>query len=161
MICFCFQDIHPILAASAVKISSNERSAGTPTIFMNGLNFSNSHWQIFHVNLQMIESHTTFLTLELINVTDVTVDNCLIGNLTFMQVKQVIISNSTAEDSLKFHNSSGSIENISTGNMSGLILQHDSYVQITKSHFVNTHTVECGVVKVLSYSGNVRQHYAK
>ena len=112
---------------------------------MNGLNFSNSHWQIFHVNLQMIESHTTFLTLELINVTDVTVDNCLIGNLTFMQVKQVIISNSTAEDSLKFHNSSGSIKNLTIGAV--LTVQNYSYVQITKSNFV-----EHGVVKVLSSS---------
>ena len=146
-----FQETYPMLAASAVKISSNERSAGTPTIFMNGLNFSNSHWQIFHVNLQMIECQTTFLTMELINVTDVTVDNCLFGNLTFMQVEQVIISNSTAEGSLKFYNSSGSIENITTRDMGGLILQHYSYVQITKSHFVNN-TVECGVVKVLSSS---------
>ena len=97
----------------------------------------------------MIECQTTFLAMELINVTEVTVDNCLIGNFTFVQVQQVIISNSTTEGSLKFYHSSGSIENITIGAV--LTVQNYSYVQVTKSHFVNN-TVECGVVKVLSSS---------
>ena len=88
-----------------------------------------------------------FLTLDLINVINATVNNCLFRNLTCKQVEQVIISNSTAKGSLTFHNSSGSIENITTGDMVGLTVENYSNVEITKTNFV-----ERAVVKVLSSS---------
>ena len=100
----------------------------------------------------MIKCYSAFLTLELINVTNATVDDCLFGNMTFTQVQQVIIRNSMATGRLNFFNSSGSIENITTNDIFGLNLQNYSYVEITISHFVNVNTMEREVFKVLTSS---------
>ena len=146
-----FQDIYPMLAASDVKISSKYETAVPSTVFMNGLHFSNSHWQLFHVSLQMIECHTNFLTLELTDTIDVSVGNSSLGSWSFKHVQQFIISNSTAKGMLNFYNSSGSMENIITTDTAGFIIQSYSYVEITKSQFVNS-VVQTRLIKVLESS---------
>ena len=126
---------------------------------MNALNFLNSYWQFFGVNVWMVKCDASSLTLELTNIRKVTIENCTFGNCTFRQIGHVIIkdSSSVSKDfptSLYFHNSSGLMENISIKNLNfttGLLIQNNSYIQITKSKFVNN-TVSYGLIKVLNSS---------
>ena len=63
------------------------------TVFMHGLNFLDSHWQFSHVNLNMTNCETAFLSLELKYLTNANIENCTFGNWTFKQVQNVIIKN--------------------------------------------------------------------
>ena len=68
-----------------VKISQNEKPNSPFTVFMDGLSFLNSHWQINRVNVWMGKCNASSLTLELKYLTNVTVENCTFGNWTFRQ----------------------------------------------------------------------------
>ena len=121
-----------MFTTSLVKILSDEETSDPPTVFMNGLRFINVHWQLLHINLEMVKCHTE-------------------GSLTFRKAKQFFISNSTTKGLLNVFNSSGRIENITTTDNAGLIVQNYSHVQITKSRFVNN-IVKHPVVEVRSSS---------
>ena len=153
----------PALAETDVKISLNEKSFQPFTVFMEGLNFVNSYWQFFGVNVWMVKCDAASLTLELTHLRNVTIENCTFCNWTFWQVEHVIIKHSkssTSKDfptSLHFYNSSGLMENINikdlnfTNMPNRLIIQNSSYIQITQSNFVNN-TVSYGLIKVLNSS---------
>ena len=153
----------PVLAETDVKISQNEKSSQPFTVFIDGLNFLNSYWQFFGVNVWMVKCDAASLTLEYTNIRNVTIDNCTFGNWTFRQVDHIIIKNSRSSISkdlqtlLNFYNSSGLIENITVANLNfkkipnGLIIQNNSYIQITKTNFVNN-TVGYGLIKVIKSS---------
>ena len=143
-----------------VKISLNENLTQPVTFFMDSLNFLNSYWQFFGVNVWMIKYDASSLTLELTNLRNVTIENCTFGNWAFRHVKHVMIQNSKSSilkhfpTSLNFYNSSGLVEKIIIKNLnfsSGLIIQDNSYIQILKSNFVNN-TVNFGLIKVLNSS---------
>ena len=101
------------------------------------------------------------LTLELTYLRNATIENCTFGNWTFRQVEDFIIKNSRSSvlkefpTSLDFYNSSGLMENITikdlnlTNITNGLIIQNNSYIQITQSKFVNN-MVSYGLIKVLN-----------
>ena len=130
---------------------------------MDGLTFLNSYWQFFGVNVKMVKCDAASLTLELKYVSNINIDKCMFGNWTFRQVKQVIIKNSRNSvnkgfsTSLNFHNSSGLIKNITIKDLSftrmfeGLVIQNNSFINITKSKFVNN-TVNYGLIKVFNSS---------
>ena len=151
------------MAETDVKISPNEKSSQPPTVFIDGLNFLNSYWQFFVVNVWMVKCDAASLTLELTNIRNVTIENCTFGNWTFRQVEDFMIKNSRNSvlkdfpTLLRFYNSSGLIENTHnndlnfTKNFNGLIIESNSYVQVTKSKFVNN-TVTLGLIKVLNSS---------
>ena len=82
-----------MLAKSNLNFSSNKKVSDPVTIFMDGLSFLNSYWQFSHVNLNMINCETPFLTLKLKYSTNVIIDNCTFGDWTFKQVQKVIIKN--------------------------------------------------------------------
>ena len=152
-----------MLVETNVKISLNKKSFQPFTVFMEGLNFVNSYWQFSRVNVWMVKCDAAFLTLELTHLKNVTIENCTFGNWTFRHVKHVMIQNSKSSilknvsTSLNFYNSSGLIENITinylniTNMPNGLIIQNNSYIQITQSKFVNN-TVSYGLIKVLNSS---------
>ena len=127
---------------------------------MHSLNFLNSYWQFFGVNVWMTKCDAVPLTLELTNIGNVTIENCTFGNWAFRHVKHVMIQNSKSSilkhfpTSLNFYNSSGLIENMNITDLNfstGLIIQNKSYIQILKSYFVNN-TVNFGLIKVLNSS---------
>ena len=154
-----FQSIFPVLAATDVIISLNEKSSQPFTVSMNALKFHNPHWQFFGVDVWMVKCDAAFLTLTLTDIRNVTIENCTFGNWTFGQVEHVIIKNSSSVSkdfptSLNFYNSSGLMENITIKDLNfttGLLIQNNSYIQITKSQFVNN-TVSYGLIKVLNSS---------
>ena len=158
-----FQDIYPMLTKSKLRILLYKKTAEVITVYMNGLNFLNSYWQFFDVNLNMINCHALSLTLELKYSIYVTVENCTFGNWTFTKVQKLFIKNCSnfidkgSITSLKFLNSSGSIENItiknlnSNSNSNGLIVQDNSYLKILKSTFLNN-IVDYRIIEVLNAS---------
>ena len=111
----------------------------------------------------MINCHTTLLTLELKDITNVTIQNCTFGNWTFRQVQNIFIENVTnifnegISTSLNFYNSSAFIENMTieheniTGHLKGIFVQDYSILYIEQSKFVNN-TVKHGLIKVLNLS---------
>ena len=153
----------PVLVETDVKISLNEKSTQPFTVFIDGLKFLNSYWQFFGVNVWMVKYDAVSLTLELTNIRNATIENCTFGNWTFSQVEHVIMKNSRSSKLkdlqmlLNFYKSSGLMENINIKNLNftnipyGVIIQSNSYVQVTKSKFVNN-TVSHGLIKVLNSS---------
>ena len=77
-------------------ISTSKRASDPSTIFLNGLYFLNSYWILNNVNLEMINCHASSLTLELKDLTDVTIQNCTFGNWTFRQIQNIFIENITS-----------------------------------------------------------------
>ena len=158
-----FQDSYTKVVKSEIKISFNGKTAEFPTVFMDGLHFHDSHWQFFHVNINMINCDAAFLVLELKHSNNVIIKNCIFGNWTFTQAQHVIISNcsnSIAEGfsaSLIFNNSSGIIENITIKDQNftrideGLFMQNYSYINVTKSNFLNNR-VSYGLITVWNLS---------
>ena len=150
-----------MLAETDVKISLNEKSTQLVTVFMDSLNFVNSYWQFFGVNVGRVKCDAASLTLDLTNLRNVTIENCTFGNWTFRQVDHIIIKNSSTSKDLQtllnFYKSSGLMENINIKNLNftnmpyGVIIQSNSYIQITKSKFANN-TVSHGLIKVLNSS---------
>ena len=152
-----------MLAETDVKILQNEKSNFPLTVFMDGLNFLNSHWQLLGVNINLLTCHAASLTLELNYSVNVTVDNCTFGNWTFRQVNHVLIKNSRnaiSQDfptSLIFDSSSGLMENITIKDLNftkmsyGLKILDNSYIQIRNSNFISN-TVTHGIIKVLNSS---------
>ena len=136
---------------------------GSCTIFMDGLNFLRSYWQIFRVNLRMTNSESTLLRLDVTYSVNVTVENSTFGFLIFTEVHNVVIENSSCSvteapaPSLRFHNSSGFIENLTIENFyfdqifDGFIVQYYSSIEITKSSFINN-TVNSEIISVLNSS---------
>ena len=158
-----FQNIYPMFAKSKLRIMLNKKTTEVITIFMNGLNFLDSYWQLLDVNLNMINCHAASLTLELKYSIDVIVENCTFGNWIFTKVQKVFIKNcSNSIDkgsltSLKFLKSSASMENITikdlnlSSNFNGLIVQDSSYLKILKSKFLNN-IVDYRIITVLNSS---------
>ena len=158
-----FQGMYPMLTRSDIRISLDEKTFESQTIFMDGLDLPNSYWQLSHINLNMINCNAAFLILELKYSRNVTIDNCTFGNWTFKHVCQISINNcsNTIETdfltSINFDNSTGLMENITikdqnfTRNSTSLIVQNYSYIWITKANFFNN-IVNHGVINVLSSS---------
>ena len=127
------------------------------------LHFLDSHWQFSGVDINMINCDTAFLVLELKHSNNVIIKNCTFGNWTFTQVQHVVIkncSNAFAEGfsaSLNFNNSSGLMENINIKDQNftrideGLFIQNYSYINVTKSNFVNN-IVSSGLITVWNLS---------
>ena len=128
---------------------------------MNELNFLHSYWQIFDVNFTMIDCQAASLTLELKYSINVIVENCTFGNWTFTNIQKISITNCSnfihKGPSLKFLNSSGSMENITIKNLNlnsnsnGLVIQDSSNLKILKSTFLNN-VVDYRLIKVLNSS---------
>ena len=145
-----------MLTESDIKISVNEKTPKLHTVFMDGLNLLDTVFQFSRINFYILNCRIPHLMSKY--VVDVTLENCTFGYWTFKHVQQVVLTNCTSTEdfsaSLKFFNSSGSIENITIINLNfnrtsdGIILQNDSYIQITNSIFFNN-TVNYGIVKVL------------
>ena len=151
------------MAKTDVQIWQNENTDQLCTVFMEGLNFLNSYWQFFGVNVWMVECDAASLTLDLIYLTNVTIENCTFGNWTFWQVQNVIIKNTRSfkmnyfQTYLNFYNSSGLMKNIAMNDLNftnmfeGLWVQSNSFLRITRSNFANN-TVFQGLIKVLDSS---------
>ena len=150
-----------MLAKSEVLIWSDEHVTHPCTVSMDGLKFINSSWQLYFVNVNMINCHTEFLILDIRYSANVTVENSIFGYWTFEQVQEVKIkncSNSISKGhvtSLNFWRSSGLIENITfknlkfTGILDGVIVQSNSHIEIRNSYFMNN-TVIKGLIKVVN-----------
>ena len=145
-------------------ISISEDAISDLKIILDGLNFQNSYWILYHINLNMINCNAGFLTLDLIHLANVTVQNCTFGNWTFRKVQKVIVKNCNNvfdEDistSLRFYNSSAKIENMKIVQKSKIsklfneiAVTDFSFLHIEQSYFVNN-TVEYGIIKVLNSS---------
>ena len=175
-----FQIDHPNLANSKVIISGSESAIYTSTIFLNGLNFLNSYWMLYSVNLEMVNCQAASLSLELNELANVTIQNCTFGNWTFRQTQDIFIENvrnifnEGSSTSLNFYNSSAFIEGITiehdnTGHLQGISAQDFSILYIKQSNFLNN-TVIYGLIKVLNLSylimsnsavlGNYAEEYA-
>ena len=105
-----------MLANSTVRMTLGESATRSCTVFMDGLNFLNSNWQIYLLNLNMINTESTLLWLDINYSANVRVENSTFGFWMFSEVQNVIIKNGSSVDeafppSLTFNNSSGSIEN--------------------------------------------------
>ena len=162
-----FQGRYPMLAKSEVKISLNENATQPCTVFIDNLFFHISFWQLVLVNISMTNCHAVLLRLELKLSTLATLQNSVFKYWIFEQVQQVIIKNCTnsidtisvdsSDNTLQFINSSGSVENLTirtlnfTNFSGGLIIQINSYIQITKSEFLNN-SVNFGIIKILNSS---------
>ena len=130
----------------------------------------------------MINCNAGFLTLDLIHITNVTIQNCTFGNWTFQKVQKVIVKNcnnvfdEVISTSLRFYNSSAYIENIKVVQKNNILkhfsvitIRDFSFLHIEQSYFVNN-TVEYGIIKVLNSStlemlncfmlGNYAEKYA-
>ena len=131
-----------MLANSKLRILLYKKTTEAITVYMTGLNFLNSYWQLLDVNLNMINCHAASLTLDLKYLINIIVENCTFGNWTFTKVQKLFIKNCSnfidkgSITSSKFLNSSGSIENITiknlntSSNSSGLIVEDSSYIKI-------------------------------
>ena len=158
-----FQVHYPKLAESKVIISAKESASNPITVFLSELNFLNSYWILNNVNLEMINCHASSLVLELKDLTNVTIQNCTLGNWTFRKVQNIFIKNVTntfnegIPTSLKFYNSSPLIKNIIiehenlTGPLEGISVQDFSILHIDQSYFVNN-TVKHGLIKAVNLS---------
>ena len=148
---------------SEIKISFNGKTAEFPTVFMDGLHFLDSYWQFYQVNINMMNCDAAFLVLEFKHSNNVIIENCTFGNWTFTQVQHVIIKNCSNgfaggfSASLNFNNSSGLMENITIKDQNftrideGLFIQNYSYINVTKSNFVNN-IVSSGLITVWNLS---------
>ena len=162
-----------MLVKSKVLILLNENATQPCTVFLDGLNFLNSCWHLFYVNLNMINCHTSFSMLDVRYSTNVTVENSIFGVWMFTNVQQIVIKNcknyivteslvSIDQDSiasLSFSNSSGLIENITIKDLSlnktyhGLLIlvEYYSHIQITNSIITNN-TMNYGSITVFKSS---------
>ena len=150
-----------MLAKSEVLIWSDENVTHPCTVSMDGFKFINSSWQLYFVNVNMINCHTEILKLDIRYSANVTIENSIFGYWTFEQVQEVKIkncSNSISKDhvtSLYIWRSSGLIENITfknlnfTGILDGVIVQSNSHIEIRNSYFMNN-TVIKGLIKVFN-----------
>ena len=158
-----FQDYYPKLAISQVIISMSDDARADLKIILNKLNFFNSQWIFYGVNVEIINCHTAFLSVELKNLTHAIIQNCTFGNWKFIKVQNALIKNCNIvfhEDvskSLNFLNSSVYMENITmtdeiiTGDYNGIYLSNYSLLYVEQSKFVNN-TVKQGIIKILRSS---------
>ena len=132
-------------------------------IILDGLNFHNSYWMLYSVNVEIVNCNAAPLSLELRNLTHATIQNCTFGNWTFIKVQNASIKNCNIvfhEDvstSLNFLTSSAYMENMTmaheniTGYYNGIYVSYYSLLHIEQSKFVNN-TVKQGIIKVLEAS---------
>ena len=132
-------------------------------IILDGLNFLNSYWKLYGVNVEIINCNAASLVLELNHLKHVIIHNCTFGNWTFSKVQNAFIKNCNnvfdedVSTSLKFYNSSGNIDNMTmnheviTGNLNGILIYNYSMLHVKQSKFVNN-TVEHGIIKTLESS---------
>ena len=158
-----FQDMHPMLTKSDIIIFLSEKATEPCTVFISGLNFTNSYWQLSGVNVQMEKCQAAFLTLEIKSLTNAIVENSTLGNWTFIHVQHIFMKNNRNffvkgfSTSFNFSNSSGLIKNVTIKDLNfanmptGVMIQNNSYIQITKSSFTNN-IVTLGIIKVLNSS---------
>ena len=144
-----FQDTYPQLVKSKIKISIEQKATDLPTLLMDGLYdfISGAYWQLFGVNLNMINCHTTFLTLELKKSTNIKAENSTFGEWKFTEVQEIIIKNCSnsiqkgSSKTLSFYNSSGLIQDTIIKDLyfsrNWISVQNHSYIHITNSKFVN------------------------
>ena len=160
-----------MLAKSDIIMLLSDEATASCAVVMDGLSFLNSHWQFYSVNLDMINCHAEFLTLELEDIKNVTIENSTFGNWSFKQVQHVFIKNSSSSVGegfstlLNFYNSSATIESMvirkvkATRNFRGIIILSNSSVRITKSNFVNNN-VTGGIIQALKSSTLEMSHCA-
>ena len=158
-----FQDYYPKLAISQLIISMSDGARADLKVILNKLNFFNSQWIFYGVNVEIINCHAAFLSLELKNLTHAIIQNCIFGNWKFIKVQNAFIKNCNIvfhEDfskSLNFLNSSVYIENITMtdeniiGDLNGIYLSNYSLLYVEHSKFVNN-TVKQGIFKILKSS---------
>ena len=128
---------------------------------MDGLNFLESYWIIYYVNVTVINCNAPILTLDIRYVANVTIENSTFGKWLFGHVSQVFLKNcrslfvGTFRTAIDFYNSSGFIENITIKDLvfrdtfgAGLWVQKHSYVKITKSNFLDN-TMTRGLITVV------------
>ena len=158
-----FQDNYKKLVASQVIISMSKDASADVKIVLDGLNFLNSFWMFYGVNVEIIKCNAASLVLELKNITNVTIQNCTFGNWTFNKVQNTLIENcnNVFDDdfstSLNFYNSSAFLVNIRiknenlTDDLNGIYVHGNSLLHIEQSTFVNN-TVKKGIIKTLKSS---------
>ena len=148
------------LVASKVIITMSEGARPDLKIMLNGLNFLNSYWKFYGVNVEIINCHAASLLLELNHITNVIIHNCTFGNWKFIKVQNAFIKNSNIvfhEDvskSLFFYNSSAYMENMAmkheiiNSDNYGIFVQNYSLLHIEQSKFINN-TVKGGIIKTV------------
>ena len=161
--CKLFQVDYPELVASKVIISMSEGASADLKIILDGLNFHNSYWIFYGVNLNMINCHAASLVLKLKHLKHAIIQNCTFGNWTFSKVQNAIIKscNNVFDEgistSLKFYNSSAFVENITIehdtliGDLNGIVVYNYSFLHIEQSKFINN-TVKRGIIKTVKSS---------
>ena len=132
-------------------------------IVLDGLNFLNSSWIIYDVNVEIINCNAASLVLELQHLAHAIIQNCTIGYWTLIEVRNAFIKNCNivfhegVSTSLDFINSSAYMENMTmeheniTGEFNGIYVYNHSLLHIEQSKFVNN-TVKRGIIKVMKSS---------
>ena len=158
-----FQVDYPKLVTSKVIISIREGATTHLKVVLDGLNFLNSHWIFYGVNVEIINCNAASLVLELQYLKHATIQNCTFGNWTFSKVQNAFIKNCNNvfdegfSTSLKFYNSSVFVENMTiehdivTRNVIGIFVYNYSLLHVVESKFVNN-TVTHGIIKTLKSS---------
>ena len=92
--------MYPLLNKSKIRIQLNENATWDCSLFLDRINFLNSYWQIFNVNLNMENCQASFLKLDVRYSTNVTMEYSIFGNWIFKGVQQVIIKNCSNSNDL-------------------------------------------------------------
>ena len=129
-------------------------------VILDRLNFLNSSWIIYGVNVEIINCNTASLVLELQYLKHAIIQNCTFGHWLFQNVNNAFIKNCTntfnegVPTSLTFNNSSASLINITIehehyiGDFIGIVIYNHGSLHVQQSKFVNN-TVEHGIIKTL------------
>ena len=146
-------------------------------IVVDGLNFLNSYWMFYSVNVEINNCNAASLMLDFQNIRNVTIENCTLGNWTFVQVQNAFIKNCKnlfAESSstlLRFYNSSAFVQNMTIEyenitDFYGILVDNSSLLHVEQSKFVKN-TVTMGIIQVLNSSTlimsncNILRNHAK
>ena len=128
-------------------ISVSEIANTELKISLDGLNFLNSYWMFYGVNVEILNCHTASLVLELKYIINAIIQNCTFGNWTFKRVQNMLIKDCNNifdfPTTLNFINSSAYVENITIQHenimkeVSVMWVDDHSSLHVEQSHFVN------------------------
>ena len=147
-----FQDKYPAFRSSRLRVSSyygeNQISAFSPSVvYINRVNFLVSDWKFVNVNVDMINSNSSKLTLDIkprkqTFQLNLNVNNCTLGNWTLDGITNISIVNSRYNVDqclgMKILHSTFLMKNMvveQCSNTKSLILLHGSHGRISSSTF--------------------------